>query len=130
MGDPAGGFTSLRHPTGFSSRLALPFSVDSLRHLPARETREEVERSNASVLGFLLQAVDLAAMPRPADERTTNVELTTKGRDLRRRALKIPPAVIDRLGVELEELAHLHEVLTRINGAALAAGALDSELDR
>jgi DNA-binding MarR family transcriptional regulator len=68
--------------------------------------------------------------PRAADERTTDVELTTKGRDLRRQALKIPPAVIDRLGVELEELEHLHEVLTRINAAALAAGALDSELDR
>ena len=68
-GDPAGGLTSLRHPTGFSSRLALPLAVESLRDLPSRETRETVERSNASVLGFLLQGVDLAAMPRPADER-------------------------------------------------------------
>jgi len=65
-----------------------------------------------------------------ADERTTNIELTDKGRNLRREALKIPQAVIDRLGVELSELEHLHEVLTRINAAALAAGALDSELDR
>jgi DNA-binding MarR family transcriptional regulator len=32
--------------------------------------------------------------------------------------------------VELAELEHLHEVLTSINVAALAAGALDSELDR
>jgi hypothetical protein len=30
----------------------------------------------------------------------------------------------------LSELEHLHEVLTAINAAALAAGALDSELDR
>lgn len=64
------------------------------------------------------------------DERTTDVELTAKGRNLRRQALKIPQAVIDRLGVRLNELEHLHEVLTRINAAALAAGALDSELDR
>jgi hypothetical protein len=38
--------------------------------------------------------------------------------------------VVERLGVELAELERLHKVLTRINGAALAAGALDSELDR
>jgi hypothetical protein len=57
-------------------------------------------------------------------------ELTPKGRSLRRQALKVPPAVVERLGVDLAELDHLHQVLTRINAAALAAGALDSELDR
>ena len=65
-----------------------------------------------------------------ADERTTEVELTPNGRDLRRQALKIPPAVVERLDVDLAALEHLHEVLTRINAAALAAGALDSELDK
>ena len=50
--------------------------------------------------------------------------------NLRRQALKVPPAVVERLGVELAELDHLREVLTSINTAALAAGALDSELDR
>jgi DNA-binding MarR family transcriptional regulator len=65
-----------------------------------------------------------------ADERTTQVELTPKGRDLRREALKIPPAVVERLDVDLAALEHLHEVLTRINAAALAAGALDAELDK
>jgi hypothetical protein len=38
--------------------------------------------------------------------------------------------VVARLGVELAEREDLREVLTRINAAALAAGALDSELDR
>jgi DNA-binding MarR family transcriptional regulator len=66
----------------------------------------------------------------PADERTTHVELTPKGRSLRRQALKVPPVVVERLGVTLVELEHLHEVLTSINAAAVAAGALDSELDR
>jgi DNA-binding MarR family transcriptional regulator len=61
------------------------------------------------------------------DERTTQVGLTSKGRNLRRQALKVPPAVVERLGVELE---HLHQVLTSINAAAIAAGALDSERDR
>jgi DNA-binding MarR family transcriptional regulator len=78
-----------------------------------------------------LQALGLITRSRSAaDERTTHVELTPKGRNLRRPALTVPPAVIERLAVGLAELEHLHEVLTRINVAALAAGALDSELDR
>jgi DNA-binding MarR family transcriptional regulator len=77
-----------------------------------------------------LQALGLVTRSRSAaDERTTHVELTTKGRNLRRQALKVPPAVVERLGVQLAELENLHEVLTRINTAALAAGALDAELD-
>jgi MarR family transcriptional regulator, organic hydroperoxide resistance regulator len=78
-----------------------------------------------------LQAQGLITRTRSAvDERTTHVELTQAGIRLRRRALKIPPAVVERLGVDLTELERLHEVLTGINTAALAAGALDAELDR
>ncbi|KUH79904.1 MULTISPECIES: MarR family transcriptional regulator [unclassified Mycobacterium] len=58
------------------------------------------------------------------DERATDVRLTEEGVRLRRRALKIPPAVVERLGVDLDELEHLRNVLTRVNTAALAAGAL------
>ena len=65
-----------------------------------------------------------------AQGRITRVELAPKGRSLRRQALEVPPSVVERLGVELSELEHLREVLTSINTAALAAGALDSELDR
>ncbi|MBX7450130.1 MarR family transcriptional regulator [Mycolicibacterium sp. 3033] len=61
-----------------------------------------------------------------ADERTTDVSLTDAGSALRARALDIPPAVVARLGVELTELEHLRDALTRINAAALAAGALQS----
>ncbi|OBF39197.1 MarR family transcriptional regulator [Mycobacterium sp. ACS1612] len=78
-----------------------------------------------------LQAQGLITRSRSeVDERTTHVELTPKGRGLRKQALKVPPAVVARLGVELSELEHLHQVLTGINTAALAAGALDAELDR
>lgn len=62
----------------------------------------------------------------PADERTTDVKLTEHGIALRERALEIPPAVVARLGVDLAELQHLHQVLARINAAAVAAGALQS----
>ena len=78
-----------------------------------------------------LQALGLITRLRSAtDERTMQVELTTKGRTLRRQALKIPPAVVERLGVGLDELEQLHDVLTGINAAALAAGILDAELNR
>ena len=61
-----------------------------------------------------------------ADERTTHICLTAGGVALRRKALDIPAAVVARLGVDLSELEHLHTVLTRINAAAVAAGALET----
>src|SRR5258707_5756153 len=77
-----------------------------------------------------LQALGLITRLRSAtDERTMKVELTTKGRTLRRQALKIPPAVVERLGVDLDALEQLHAVLVGINAAALAVGVLEAELD-
>jgi len=74
-----------------------------------------------------LEALGLITRTRSAvDERATDVELTSEGSALRRRALDIPPAVVARLGVGLDELEELHRVLTRINTAALAAGALNA----
>ncbi|MFI5506072.1 MarR family winged helix-turn-helix transcriptional regulator [Mycobacterium sp. NPDC051804] len=75
-----------------------------------------------------LEALGLITRTRSVvDERATDVSLTRSGVQLRRRALKIPPAVVERLGVGLDELERLHDVLTRVNAAALAAGALDEE---
>lgn len=61
------------------------------------------------------------------DERQLAVELTESGRALRAEAEKVPPAVIAALGVEPAELDELHRVLTRINAAAQAAGALNGK---
>ncbi len=77
-----------------------------------------------------LEALGFITRTRSAtDERATDVRLTRAGIQLRRRALKIPPAVVERLGVGLDELEQLHEVLTRVNAAALAAGTLDEGKD-
>jgi DNA-binding MarR family transcriptional regulator len=74
-----------------------------------------------------LEALGLITRSRStADERATDVELTKAGIQLRRLALKIPPAVVARLGVGIDELEHLRDVLNRINVAALTAGALQS----
>jgi DNA-binding MarR family transcriptional regulator len=73
-----------------------------------------------------LEALGLVTRARSAaDERVTEVALTADGIALRCRALEIPPAVVARLGVDMAELEQLHRVLTRVNAAALAAGALD-----
>jgi MarR family transcriptional regulator, organic hydroperoxide resistance regulator len=57
------------------------------------------------------------------DERRLCVELTPKGRDLRERAKLIPPAIVERLGIELAELELLHVALTKVISAARVASA-------
>ena len=89
-------------------------------------TALQLESATLSPMLKRLEALGYIARSRStADERTTHIELTDDGRALRERALSIPPAVVARLGVEMAELEELREVLTRINSAALAAGALD-----
>lgn len=56
------------------------------------------------------------------DERSLAVALTDKGRALREEALKVPPAIVDRLGLDIDELMQLHERLTRVIAAARNAG--------
>ncbi len=46
----------------------------------------------------------------------TNRAVTPKGRNLRRQALKIPPAVVERLGVELARCCALSKDLPQRSG--------------
>jgi DNA-binding MarR family transcriptional regulator len=62
----------------------------------------------------------------PADERSLAVTLTTAGQDLRSRAEQIPPAVVQRLGMPIEDLKHLHAALTRVISAAQPAATASS----
>jgi DNA-binding MarR family transcriptional regulator len=90
-------------------------------------TALQLDSATLSPMLKRLEALGYIARSRStADERTTHIELTDGGRALRDRALAIPPAVVARLGVEMAELEELRRVLTRINSAALAAGALDA----
>lgn len=54
----------------------------------------------------------------PRDERSLAVRLTDSGQALRSEALKIPPAIIDRLAMPLKDLEALHKSLTRVITAA------------
>nr|WP_296076619.1 MarR family transcriptional regulator [uncultured Actinoplanes sp.] len=57
----------------------------------------------------------------PQDERSLAITLTTAGRQLRRQAEQIPPAVVERLGMPIEELRMVHAALTRVIAAATPA---------
>jgi MarR family transcriptional regulator, organic hydroperoxide resistance regulator len=50
----------------------------------------------------------------PRDERLLHVTLTPQGRQLRERALEVPPAIVDRLGMSVEDLQSLHRMLTQV----------------
>jgi MarR family transcriptional regulator, organic hydroperoxide resistance regulator len=54
----------------------------------------------------------------PGDERTLAVTLTASGRALRADAERIPPAIVERLGMPLEELMRLHADLSAVIAAA------------
>jgi len=53
-----------------------------------------------------------------ADERSLAITLTGSGRALRARAEQIPPAVVSRLGMPIEDLQRLHAALTQVIAAA------------
>lgn len=62
------------HPAGqsapsFSSRLELPISWDILDAAPSSQILETAEQTNASLLAFLLQEIEVEARPRPTDEQ-------------------------------------------------------------
>ena len=87
----------------------------------------QIDSATLSPMLKRLEALGVITRARnAADERTTDVQLTDAGVALRERAMSIPPAVVSRLGVDLSELERLHQALTKINSAALAAGALES----
>ncbi len=82
----------------------------------------ELDSPTLSPLLKRLETAGLVTRHRSSDdERRLDIELTTKGRELRREAEDIPPAVIARLGMEISELEALHASLTKVIAAARAA---------
>lgn len=53
-----------------------------------------------------------------SDERILAVTLTDAGKRLRSEAEKVPPAVVDRLGMDVSELENVHTALARLITAA------------
>ena len=61
-----------------------------------------------------------------ADERNLAITLTPEGQALRSRAEQIPPAVVQRLGMPVEDLQQLHAALTQVIAAARPAATTAS----
>jgi DNA-binding MarR family transcriptional regulator len=78
-------------------------------------------------LSRLLKRLEAASLVRRerdrGDERSLAVVLTAKGRSLRNEALRIPPAIVDQLDMDLAELVDLHERLTAVIAAAKSASS-------
>ena len=81
-------------------------------------------------LSPLLKRLEAAGLVRRErdrhDERQLAVTLTEAGIALRARAELIPAAMVQRLDMPIEELEHLHEMLTRV----IAASQTDATINR
>ena len=78
----------------------------------------QLEPATLSPLLKRLEAQGYLTRERSArDERALDVALTDAGRALRERALAIPPQVVDRLGMSLDELGVLRDRLTEVIAA-------------
>jgi MarR family transcriptional regulator, organic hydroperoxide resistance regulator len=89
--------------------------------LTQREIGEllSLEPATVSPLVRRLEAAGLVMRQRhPDDERALQVMLTPQGADLRAQALLVPPQIIERLGMEIEQLQALHGSLTRVIAAS------------
>ena len=81
--------------------------------------RLSLEPATLSPLVKRLEAGGLVTRQRdPRDERALAVSLTVKGRRMRSRAERIPPAILARLGMGLAELEDLRDGLTRVIDAS------------
>ncbi|KRE95139.1 MarR family transcriptional regulator [Nocardioides sp. Soil774] len=79
----------------------------------------ELDVGTLSRLLKRLESAGLVTRERnPADERSLAVGLTARGRDLREEALDVPVRVLERLGMDLDELVELRDRLTRVIDAA------------
>jgi DNA-binding MarR family transcriptional regulator len=83
-------------------------------------------------LSPLLKRLEVAGMLSrqrvPGNERTLAVTLTDRGTALRAEAERIPPAIVERLGLPLADLERLHAELSAVI-AATRSGPDDQEAE-
>jgi DNA-binding MarR family transcriptional regulator len=104
-------------------------------HSPLRvselASRLSLEPATLSPLLKRLEASGMVTRDRdPLDDRALAVSLTRKGAAARKRAERIPPAIIDRLGMELTELEAMRDGLTRLIEAAATPPSNSGERPR
>lgn len=95
-----------------------------------RDITDDIRLDSATLSPLLkrLEASGYVTRTRnPDDERALCLELTEVGRALRERALTVPYAVVEQLGLDLPFLQDLHgRLLTLIDAATSAVDRLDA----
>ena len=93
--------------------------------------RLSLEPATLSPLLKRLEASGMVTRDRdPRDVRALAVSLTARGRRTRSRAERIPPAILDRLDMSLDELEELRDGLTQLIEASRAGCASPVEPTR
>ncbi|AFR09902.1 MarR family winged helix-turn-helix transcriptional regulator [Nocardiopsis alba] len=93
-----------------------PLSVSELAEML------ELEPATVSPLLKRLEAADLLVRERtPDNERRLTVSLTGKGRELRARAEAVPARMMERLGLDVQELQDLNTTLQQVISKAVQA---------
>lgn len=82
-----------------------------------------LDSATVSPLVKRLEAQGLVSRRRsPDDERRLEIVVTDAGAALRERALEVPPAVMNAVGMELDEIIALREALRPFSGPRSADG--------
>jgi MarR family transcriptional regulator, organic hydroperoxide resistance regulator len=106
----------LTHPQYLVMLALWQYSPVSVRRL------SELLQLDPGTLSPLLKRLEVIGYLRrerkAGDERSLAITLTEAGRALRAEAEKIPPAVVQRLGLPIDDLRSLHAALTRVIAAA------------
>lgn len=90
----------------------------------------QLEPATLSPLLKRLEAIGYLTRARNSgDERVLDIALTADGFALRERALNVPPQIVERLEMPLEELVGIRDALTRLIGAATHQRSRHTGLD-
>ncbi len=122
-----GAYRPVLEPLGLSHpQYLVMLALWGSRPLSLRQLSEQLrlEPATLSPLVKRLEAAGLVERSRRADDvRTLDITLTERGVALREQALAVPTTMAERLGLDRDELAQLHQLMTRLISAVDAQSA-------
>lgn len=122
-----GAYRPVLEPLGLSHpQYLVMLALWGSRSLSLRQLAEQLrlEPATLSPLVKRLEGAGLVARARRADDvRTLDITLTERGAQLREQALAVPGEMMQRLGLDREELEQLHRLMTRLIAAVDGADA-------
>ncbi|MEV7529192.1 MarR family winged helix-turn-helix transcriptional regulator [Agrococcus sediminis] len=122
-----GAYRPVLEPLGLSHpQYLVMLALWGSRPLSLRQLSEQLrlEPATLSPLVKRLEAAGLVERSRRADDvRTLDITLTERGVALREQALAVPTTMAERLGLDRDELAQLHHLMTRLIAAVDAQPA-------